>query len=55
MVSLTPVAACTPSRELKGPLAKDFNGFHFILLDSFLVGSEVDQQFVLVNYDKKYI
>lgn len=47
----TPVTAYMPSRESKGPLAKDFNGLSFYPSGTFSVGSDVDQQFVLVNYD----
>jgi lipoprotein-releasing system permease protein len=47
----TPITAYMPSRSSKGPLAKDFNGLSIYPSGSFSVGSEVDQQYVLVNYD----
>ena len=47
----TPVTAYMPTRESKGPLAKEFNGLSFYSSGTFSVGSDVDQQFVLVNYE----
>lgn len=49
--AFTPVSAYMPSREAKGPLAKDFNGFSFYPSGTFSVGSDVDQQYILVNYE----
>jgi lipoprotein-releasing system permease protein len=46
----TPVTAYMPSKEDKGPLAKPFNALQFYPSGIFSVGSDVDMQYVLVNY-----
>jgi lipoprotein-releasing system permease protein len=40
-----------PLRGAKGPLSKEFNAYSFYPSGTFSVGSEVDQQYVLVNYN----
>jgi lipoprotein-releasing system permease protein len=47
----TPISAYMPTREARGPLAKEFNGLSFYPSGTFSVGSDVDQQYVLVNYE----
>jgi len=47
----TPVTAYMPANESKGPLAKEFNALQFYPSGTFSVGSDVDMQYVLVNFD----
>jgi len=47
----TPVTAYMPSNESKGPLAKEFNALQFYPSGTFSVGSDVDMQYILVNFD----
>jgi lipoprotein-releasing system permease protein len=47
----TPISAYMPTREARGPLVKEFNGLSFYPSGTFSVGSDVDQQYVLVNYE----
>ena len=47
----TPVTAYMPSDEGKGPLSKPFNALPFYPSGTFSVGSDVDMQYVLANYD----
>lgn len=45
------INAYMPTRGSKGPLSKEFNTYSFYPSGTFSVGSDVDQQFVLVNYE----
>lgn len=45
------INAYMPTRGSKGPLSKEFNTYSFYPSGTFSVGSDVDQQYVLVNYD----
>ncbi len=47
----TPVTAYMPLRASKGPLSKEFNSYSFYTSGIFSVGSDVDMQYVLVNFD----
>lgn len=47
----TPVTAYMPSDEEKGPLSNPFNALPFYPSGTFSVGSDVDMQYVLANYD----
>jgi len=47
----TAATAYMPSSESKGPLAKDFTALQFYPSGTFSVGSDVDMQYVLVNYN----
>ncbi len=47
----TPVTAYMPSEEDKGPLAKPFRSLQIYPSGTFSVGSEVDMQYVLANYE----
>lgn len=47
----TPVTAYMPANESTGPLAKEFNALQFYPSGTFSVGSDVDMQYVLVNFD----
>lgn len=48
----TQVMAYMPSRKSKGPLvAKEFNSYGFYPSGVFSVGSDVDMQYILVNFD----
>jgi lipoprotein-releasing system permease protein len=47
----TEVTAYMPSDEDKGPLAKPFKALMFYPSGTFSVGSDVDYQYILVNYD----
>lgn len=49
--AFTPVTAYMPADEDKGPLGKPFNSYQFYPSGTFSVGSEVDMQYVLVNYE----
>lgn len=47
----TPVTAYMPLRVSKGPLSKEFNSYSFYASGIFSVGSDVDMQYILVNFD----
>lgn len=47
----TPVTAYMPSEVDKGPLSKPFNALQFYASGTFSVGSDVDMQYILANYD----
>ncbi|MBK8349674.1 MAG: FtsX-like permease family protein [Saprospiraceae bacterium] len=47
----TSVTAYMPSNESSGPLANPFNALQFYASGTFSVGSDVDMQYVLVNFD----
>jgi lipoprotein-releasing system permease protein len=47
----TTVTVYMPSKKQKGPLGKDFNSFQFYPSGTFSVGSDVDMQYVLVDFE----
>ena len=45
------ITAYMPTKEDQGPLGKDFNTLQFYPSGTFSVGSDIDIQYVLVNFD----
>ncbi len=45
------ITAYMPSKDDQGPLGKDFNSLQFYPSGTFSVGSDIDVQYVLINFD----
>lgn len=45
------ITAYMPTKDNQGPLGKDFNSLQFYPSGTFSVGSDIDVQYVLVNFD----
>ena len=48
------ITAYMPTKEDQGPLGKDFNTLQFYPSGTFSVGSDIDIQYVLVNFQEHH-
>jgi len=51
MDGFTPITAYVPNIKARGPLSKEFNALSFYPSGTFAVGSDIDMQYVILNYE----